>query len=399
MISVEEAKKLIIEQALDLTVEEVGIEKVSGRILAEEVRADRDYPPFNRAAMDGYALRSAEFQGPSRMKVGGTLFAGDFLQKGFREGEVLKIMTGAPVPPPFDAVVRVEDTQMEGDQVNINLDEVHPWQNISPQGEDLKKGEEALRVGTFISPAEIALLASVGKRTLKVFKSPSVVIISTGTEIKPVGEEVLPHQIRNANGPVLEAFFRQFQLDRLQQYLVPDVPALLKETLQKAMEADIVVLSGGVSMGEADDVPGVLAEMGVQKIFHKVKLKPGKPIWFGRKDNGPIVFGLPGNPFSNQVTFKLFIEPFLRKCFKTEEAEPVYLKAGFERKKKAPMEEYFPCRLHTQAGETQLELCHFNGSGDVTATAFSHGLAFQPADAPPIEPGDLTAFYFWKTPY
>lgn len=399
MISVEEARKLVVAQAFELAIEEVGIENASGRVLAEEVRADRDYPPFNRAAMDGFALRAAEFQGPSLKKVAGKLFAGDFPEKDFGEGEVLKIMTGAPVPAPFDAVVRVEDTEMQGEQVKIKLDKVHPWQNIARQGEDLRQGEEALSAGTLIAPPEIALLASLGKRNLKVFKSPSVVVISTGSEIKAVGEAVLPHQIRNSNGPVLEAFFRQLQVDRLQQYLVPDEPALLKETIKKAIEADIVVLSGGVSMGEADDVSGVLAAMGVQKIFHKVKLKPGKPIWFGRKENGPVVFGLPGNPFSSQVTFKFFIEPFLRKCFKADEIKPVYLKAAFERKKSHPMEEYFPCRLNFNSGETQLEVCPYNGSGDITATAQSHGLAMQPADVALVGPGDLLAFYFWKTPY
>lgn len=398
MISVLEAQQLIKEQIFSLSTEEVSIELATGRVLAEEVRADRDYPPFNRAAMDGYALRAAEFKKSDTFKVAGSIYAGEFNRKDYQEGEAVKIMTGAPVPPDFDAVVKVEDTQQSGSQVKINATKIEPGQFIAWQGEDLQEGALALAEGTKLQVPEIALLASLGRSRVKVFKGPKVVVIATGNEIKPVDEGVQPHQIRNSNGPVLTAFFRQCGIQQVDQYLVADEPAQLASVLENAMGADIIVMSGGVSMGEADYVPATLEKLGVKNIFHKVKLKPGKPFWFGKKEGGPVVFALPGNPFSCQVTFKLFIEPFLRACLQLEELKHLYLKAGFERSKRGPMEEYFPCRIVEENGESILQSCPFNGSGDVTAAALSHGIARQSADAASIQQGELLAFYYWQSP-
>lgn len=398
MISVSEAQKIIGEQVFELKVEEISLELACGRVLAEEVLADRDYPPFNRSSMDGVALRSAETGRQDIFRLAGTIYAGDFNVKHYSEGEAVKIMTGAQVPDAFDAVVKVEDTEIKGSEVHINVRSVPAGQHIAQQGEDLQEGELALPQGVRIRPAEIALLASLGKSTVKVFKSPKVVVIATGNEIKPVDELVQRHQIRNSNGPVLTAFFRQLMMHEVDQYLVVDEPEQLEAVLTNALKADIVILSGGVSMGDADYVPETLQALGVEKIFHKVKLKPGKPLWFGRKQNGPVVFAMPGNPLSCQVTFKLFTEPFLRGCLKQAAWKPLYLKADFEREKKGPMEEYFPCKIMEKGGESVLQLCPFNGSGDVTAAALSHGIARQPADAERIKSGDLIAFYFWQTP-
>jgi molybdopterin molybdotransferase len=398
MISVSEAQKIISEQVFELKTEEVLLELACGRVLAEEVQADRDYPPFNRSAMDGVALRAAETAKRDSFRVAGTIYAGDFNVKEYKEGEAVKIMTGAAVPAGFDAVVKVEDTQIKGSELRIQAGTVSVGQHIAFQGEDLQEGEVALSKGVKIRPSEIALLASLGKNTVRVFKSPKVVVIATGNEIKPVDEEVQRHQIRNSNGPVLTAFFRQQLVHEVDQYLVADEPQQLEAVLTAALDSDIMILSGGVSMGEADSVPATLQKLGVENIFHKVKLKPGKPLWFGRKPNGPVVFAMPGNPFSCQVTFKLFTEPFLRACLGQESWGPLYLRADFERKKMGPMEEYFPCRVVERDGESLLQSCPFNGSGDITAAALSHGIARQSADMATIKKGDLVAFYFWQTP-
>ena len=396
MITVEEAKKLIKSQAIKFGTEVLPLEKGFGRVLAEEVRADRDYPPFNRSAMDGYAVRSAGFGKYEQLKVASSVFAGDFSDADFGEGEVVKIMTGAPVPAAFDAVVRLEDAEQQGEYVRFSLNAVEPGQNMALQGEDLRKGEGALAVGTLIGPAEVTLLASLGKAEVDVYQPPRVVIISTGNEVRPVFEKVLPYQIRDSNSHTLVAFFKQMQIENVERYLVGDSPDLLKVTLEKAMGADIIILSGGVSMGEADYVPAVLKGLGVVNVFHKLKLKPGKPLWFGRKEGGPVVFGLPGNPFSCQVTFKLFIQSFLRECFGMGPLKPLFLKADFDRSKKGEMEEYFPCTLVVKEGETVLKACSFNGSGDVTATAMSDGLACHPLDTFDIKKGDVLAFYLWR---
>lgn len=398
MISVYEAQKIIKDQAFALKAEEISLELACGRVLAEEVLADRDYPPFNRSSMDGVAVRVVDAGKGDSFRLAGTIYAGDFNVKEYKAGEAVKIMTGAVVPDFFDAVVRVEDIEITGSEVHINAQPVPKGQHIAHQGEDLQEGELALPKGVKIRPAEIALLASLGKSTVKVYKAPKVVVVATGDEIKPVDEAVQRHQIRNSNGPVLSAFFRQLMMHEVEQYLVVDEPEQLEAVLKTALKADIVILSGGVSMGDADYVPETLHALGVEKLFHKVKLKPGKPLWFGRKQNGPVVFAMPGNPFSCQVNFKLFTEPFLRACMGQEKWGPVYLKVDFERIKKGPMEEYFPCRIVEKRGESVLQLCHFNGSGDITAAALSHGIARQPADVAAIRAGELVGFYFWQTP-
>lgn len=398
MISVSEAQEIVKSQGFAFPTEEVLLGHACGRVLAEEVKADRDYPPFNRSAMDGFALRAAEFKPSATFRLADTLFAGALKEKDYAPGEVVKIMTGAPVPAAFDAVVKVEDAEVQGTAVKMKVAAVMPGQHIAQQGEDLYKGAIALEVGVRILPPEIALLASLGKSKVKVCKSPKVVVVATGDEIKPVDAPVLPHQIRNSNGPVLAAFFRQQGIEEVEEYLVADEPGELKTILETAMQADIVVLSGGVSMGEADFVPATLEALGVRNLFHKVKLKPGKPIWFGRKEEGPVVFALPGNPLSSQVTFKLFIEPFLRACTGLEVLSPIFLKADFERQKHSPFEEYFPCKIVEKNGESVLQLCPFNGSGDVTAAALSHGLGRQPEDMASIHQGDLIGFRFWQSP-
>lgn len=398
MISVSEAQKIIKEQVFRLKTEEISLELACGRVLAEEVLADRDYPPFNRSSMDGVALRAVDAGKMDSFRLAGTIYAGDFNVKEYLEGEAVKIMTGAQVPDFFDAVVKVEDIEIAGSEVRVHAGPVAEGQHIAHQGEDLQEGEPALRQGVKIRPAEIALLASLGKSTVRVFKSPKVVVIATGNEIKPVDEQVQRHQIRNSNGPVLTAFFRQLMMHEVDQYLVVDEPEQLEAVLKIALDADLVILSGGVSMGDADYVPETLQALGVEKIFHKVKLKPGKPLWFGRKQNGPVVFAMPGNPFSCQVTFKLFTEPFLRACLGQEKWGPIFLKADFERTKRGPMEEYFPCKLVEKGGESVLQLCPFNGSGDVTASALSDGIARQSADVSAIQKGDMIAFHLWQTP-
>lgn len=395
MISVSEAQELVKQHAFLLKTDVVPLKDTLGMVLGEEVRADRDYPPFNRSAMDGFAVNTSEFREVKEFIVADTLFAGDFRERSYAKGEVVKIMTGAPVPHSFNAVVKVEDSERVGDKVKFTVKEVRPYENIARRGEDLQQGATALPAGVKVTPAEMVLLASLGKSMVKVYENPKVSIISTGDEIKAVGESVLPHQIRNSNGPVLEAFFKKFGIDKVEESIVDDDPAHLQSALEKAMDSDIVVLSGGVSMGEADHVPGTLRRLGVEKIFHKAKLKPGKPLWFGKKPDGPVVFGLPGNPFSCQVTFKVFIEPFLRASFGMQPVEPLFVPAAFDREKKIDLDEFLPAVIVREQGVSKINLCKFNGSGDITATALSDGLVVHLPKASSIKKGDIVPFYSW----
>lgn len=395
MITVQEAIEKINALARSFGEESIPLEKTLGRVIAEDIYSDRDYPPFNRASMDGIAIRAEDFQDRQirDFEIAGEVFAGSSFEGKISEGSCVKIMTGAPVPEDCDVVVRVEDTIVTGEKVRIITDTVKPRQNIALKGEDIQKGVLFINRGIVISPAEISSLAVVGKNEVKVFRRPSVAIVSTGNEIVHVGEEVSSYQIRDSNAYAIEAFFGKQGIPVSLKKLVRDNQDDLEKALKEALQYDIVVTSGGVSMGEADFLPNVFDKLGVKRIFHKVQVKPGKPIWVGEKGNS-VVFGLPGNPVSVQVACKIFVEAFLRKSLNRKECLSVKLPISEERKKKTKFDEFFPCTIDS-ANITFVKAVGFNGSGDITATLGSHGIALHPAESGDLNPGEIVEFFPW----
>lgn len=396
MISIEEAKNLISTQARSFDVEEISIDDALNRILAEDIYADRDYPPFNRATMDGYAVLSSDFNNDKQttLRLIGTLHAGSISTQVVTAGTCLKIMTGAPVPQGADAVVRFEDTIEKNTIVEFTVNTISQKQNIASQGEDNKKGELILKKNIKLNAFSIAVLAVAGKARIKVYKNPNVVIVSTGNEIVNVDDAIFPQQIRDSNSYSLKNFLKNFT-DNATTVLVKDDKEILKEKLRGFLNTDILILSGGVSKGEADYVPEVLISLGVLEIFHRVKIKPGNPLWFGRMPNGGVVFGLPGNPVSVQVGYKVFIEPYLRKCFNMEIIAPLYFPLFNERKKKSKFREYFPCKISTKECTTGLVSGKMNTSGDISATLYSDGIAIHPENVETINENTIVEFYFW----
>jgi molybdopterin molybdotransferase len=395
MLAVKEAQAIICQLAKNFGVETVSIQNAQGRVLAEEVLADRDYPPFNRAAMDGYAIRAEDFleTGLREFQITEEIYAGALPSKNITKGTCYKIMTGASTPLNADTIIRIEDAEQNGTKVFFRIDQVKKGQNIAKKGEDRKEGELVLKKNTRLNAPEIAALAVLGKKEVSVHKLPVISIISTGDEVVPIAQIVLPHQIRNSNQYSIEGFLKNYSIKVADKRLVTDNKEVISKAILDFIDSDILILSGGVSMGDADFVPEVLNAAGVEKIFHKVAMKPGKPLWFGKSRRG-VVFALPGNPMSVQVAFKVFIEPFLRKCFGLPDSLILKMPMATERIKKVSFDEFFPCVIENE-GHSMLRPVVVNGSGDVTSTLYSHGLALHDQERKELKEGDLVDFFFW----
>jgi molybdopterin molybdotransferase len=398
MTTVSAAQNSILSFAKAFGTESVALENAFGRILTQAIHADRDYPPFHRSTMDGYAVQSADFleKGMTVLRVLERIHAGNVGQQTVTSGTCSKIMTGAPVPAGADAVIRVEDTQEENGTVAFRISGIRAGQNIARQGEDAQKDATLLPGNQLITPQVAGVLAVTGNATVTVARLPRVGIISTGNEVVSVGSPILPHQIRDSNAWVLRSFFARYQITEVTTTLAADDKATLQQTVAGFLaEKDIILLSGGVSKGDADYVPEVLLSLGVQQVFHRVRIKPGGPIWFGTTPDGKVVFGLPGNPVSVQVACKVFIEPYLRTCFGLPLLSPLVLPFVGNRTKKTPFDEFFPCQLVTYNGQTAVQAVRYNSSGDIAATAQSDGIVLQPAETEQLTEGNLVQFYEW----
>ena len=313
MLTYEEALQKLLEKVPQPSVVRLPLELTRGRVLAHEVRADLDVPPFHKSFMDGYAVRSSDVSAaPVRLKVIGTVAAGGFTQRRIGPGETVQIMTGAVVPLGADAVQVVEKTRKVSSSAVEIQESVSKGENVAPQGSEVVSGAAVLERGRIVGPAEIGVLATFGRTNVEVYGTPSAAVISTGNELVKIDQEPGSGQIRNSNSYLLWAQCCELGLDATILPVVTDDPEQIRAAVRKGLEEDLVLVSGGVSMGEFDYVHQVLAEEGLEIFFHKVALKPGKPVLVGRMDRN-MVFALPGNPVSAFVTFELFVRPAVRK--------------------------------------------------------------------------------------
>jgi len=287
---------------------------VLGRVLAEDVRADADSPPFDKSLRDGYAVRAADCAGPgAELRVVGEVAAGAVPSRPIQPGECVRIFTGAPIPAGADAVVMQENARPLGDRVTITEAGVKPGQWVFRQGSEMRAGDVVLAAGTVLTPATLGVLAGLGRTRATLFAAPRVAVLSTGNELVEPGEPVPTGHIRNSNGPMLVAQVVRAGGKPDYRGLVRDDRGATVAALGSALDsADVVVVAGGVSVGAFDLVPEVLTELGVAVHFRQVRMKPGKPLLFGTRGQTP-VFGLPGNPVSAFVCFELFVRPALRK--------------------------------------------------------------------------------------
>ena len=383
MLSYREAQAMLTSLAKSFGQETLSLDEATGRVLAEKIYADRDYPPFNRATMDGYAISFKDWeQGTKKYAVKEVVFAGARYQQKIASGECYKIMTGAAVPPNVDVVIRREDATEQNGQVFFQAETIKPYQNIARKGEDIQTNASIIDQNTICTPAVIALLASVGKADFQGEKLPDVALFTTGDELVEPGQPVTDIQIRNSNQFLLKSLLREWQIKpRISKHLMDDKAVLMHE-INAALDCDMIILCGGVSAGDADYVPEILENLGVTKLFHKVKIKPGKPIWCGQSPSGGLVFALPGNPFSCHVTFKLFIEHYLKACFGLPETEWPMLLLSTQKLKKTPFDEFFPVTVNQQVTPVL-----FNSSGDVKAALSANALAHHPAEEQNLEAG------------
>ena len=325
-----EAVSLVLENTPRLPVVHAPLIEARGLALAEDVRAGFDSPPFDNSAVDGYAVRSADAEAGRTFKVVDEAPAGRPAQKEVREGEAIKIFTGGVVPRGADAVVMVENTSGWGEEFGLKK-AAEAGQNLRPAGEDVREGEVILRAGTEVGAPEIALAATQGYGGLPVYRKPKVVILSTGSElVEPGTRELSPGEIFDSNSFALLAQALEAGVDARRMVSASDDANALRAAMEEALaSADVVVTSGGVSVGQRDLVKSTLLELGVGQVFWGVKLKPGKPVFFGTRGDARF-FGLPGNPVSAMVCFELFVRPALMEMMGREDKHRPRIEVYFD---------------------------------------------------------------------
>ncbi|OGX06139.1 MAG: hypothetical protein A2Z88_04425 [Omnitrophica WOR_2 bacterium GWA2_47_8] len=377
MITVTEAEKIILDSAKLFPVTKVKLEESLGAVLREDIAADRDQPSFNRSLMDGVAIRFVAYQrGTRAFTVKGTQAAGQPpLAKNFQDSDCVEIMTGAAVPAGFDCVVPVENVQVTDKTAQLGADPIAAMQYIQLQGADYKAEQLLLKKGIVIGPTQVGVLASVGKSVVKVAQRPKLAIISTGDEIVGINKKVKPYQVRRSNAYALKAIFDKTHLADTKCFHVKDNVAKMRTEIKGILDKfDILVLSGGVSMGKFDYVPRVLESLGVKVVFHKVKQKPGKPFWFGKHKSGPVVFALPGNPVSTQVCAYRYVVPYLRRSAGIEKKSETWGALGEEIHSKTDLAFFLPVKIQpNMEGKFYLTPVAISGSGDYVAVANADG--------------------------
>ena len=410
ILAFEAARRAVEEHASLLTpgVEEtVPLLHAAGRVLAEPVTANRDIPPFPRSTRDGYAVRADDLKKlPAQLKQIGEIKAGPLptnTPRTLSPGETFSIMTGAPVPQGADAVVMIEYTSRQDDRIEFTK-EIAPGENIVPQGAEAKGGSLLLDRGTLLSETAIALAASVGKSKLQVFPRPRIAILTTGDEIVDIDAEIGPTQIRNSNTYSLAVQVQQAGAEPVLLPIAPDEPRRLRELIEEGLQSDLLLMTGGVSMGRYDLVEQVLAEMHAEFFFTGAKIQPGRPVVFGRVKCGSdtlarempsafvhkYFFGLPGNPVSTMVTFELFARPLIGALSGAAPTPLLFSRAALSAdfKTKPGLTRFLPATLSGPHTNPQVELIRWQGSGDVVSMSKANCLLVVPPDREIVAAGE-----------
>ncbi len=395
IVSFEEARHLVEQHALGVhpgEVETVDLLASSGRVLAEAIAADRDFPPFARATRDGYAVRAADLaQVPARLEVLGEVKAGDWPEPGkcsVGRGQAVGIMTGAPLPEGADAVVMVEYTAVAGTVVEIQRS-VKPGENFVPRGAEARAGQQLLDRGRRLNHAGIAIAVSVGRSRVQVFRKPRVAVLSTGDEVVEIDAIPGPAQIRNSNSYSLAAQVQNAGGEAVRLAIAPDERGRLRALIEEGLGCDLLLLTGGVSMGKYDLVEQVLAELNAEFYFTGAEIQPGRPVVFGSCSK-KYFFGLPGNPVSTMVTFELFAWPMIQALAGMKPQPLIFLRAQLktEIRTKTGLKRFLPAVLSGEFEHAEVELARWQGSGDIAALARANCYVVIPPDRERIEAGE-----------
>jgi molybdopterin molybdotransferase len=410
LIEIEDARQAVLSRASVLSPEEVPMSEGLGRVLAEDVRSADAVPGFDNSAMDGFAVRAADTGGaseeaPARLALVDESRAGRPAERTLEAGQAIAISTGAMVPDGADAVVRVEDTSSSNGAVEVQV-EVEPGRDIRRAGEDIEPGQRVLTVGTTVGAAELGVLASVGRASVACARRPRVHVLTTGDELQPPGEPLRPGAIRNSNAHSVPPLAELAGAEVVAVEMVPDDPAATREALERALEADVAVVCGGVSVGEHDHVRSALEELGADQVFWGVALRPGKPTWFGTAppkssasrpvSAGPrqdvLVFGLPGNPVSAMVTFQLFARPAVRTMLGASDAVETASAILDEDYPKQPGRAHLVrCRLELRDDGWHATPTGAQGSHVLTSMLGADALAVIPTAAETVRAGERVA--------
>jgi len=339
-------------------------------------------PPYDKSLMDGYAVRATDLpEGRGVLTVIEEVTAGQTPRLPVAAGEATRIMTGAPLPAGADAVVMVERTRLlDGDRVQREDRTPKPGQSILPRGQEMRQGETVLTAGSVLRPQEFGVLATIGRTTVRAYPAPQVAVLSTGDEVVEAPQTPGPGQIRNGNGPMLTAQVARAGGRPRYLGIARDRLESLRPLVAEGLQSPVLVLSGGVSAGKLDLVPGVLQELGVAAQFHKVEMKPGKPVFFGTR-GATLVFGLPGNPVSALVCFELFVRPAIRRLLGHADAGPRYVRAVLSRDfaYRTDRPTYHPARLEAGEAGWQVEPVPWFGSPDLRGLLRANAFVLFPA--------------------
>ena len=392
MLSYEEARRKVIEQVGNMrgprASGRVSVWDALGLVLTEEVKTDRQYPPFDRSTRDGYAVRAKDAQPGAQLRCAGEIKAGDTVTEALAPGTCVQIMTGAAVPAAADAVVMIEYTQREGDLVRFER-AAQARQNIVPRGSEARRGQTILTPGMRLGFAELALAAQVGATQLQCAKRPRVAILSTGDEVVLIDVQPGAFQIRNSNSVSLAAQVRIAGGEPVVLGNAADRVEDLGEKIERGLKEDALVLTGGVSMGKYDLVENVLKALGAEFFFDAVAIRPGKPAVFAVCQGKP-VFGLPGNPVSTMVTFQLFVTPAIA-LLSGAAAHPLPLleaRLAEALNERPGLDHFLPARIEWRAREPEVRALKWQGSGDIAALAGANCFLLVPADRQKIAAGE-----------
>lgn len=366
-----------------MRIEETPLEQAAGRVLAEVIEADRDYPPTARSVRDGFAVHADDL--PATLRVIGEVRAGESYSGTVGQGEAVEIMTGAPMPHGADSVVMVEHTSSSGDLVKIDRT-LTVSENVNPQGSEAREGDEVLRSGSLIGFAEVAMLATVGRSSVNVFAKPKIAILATGDEILKVHETPLPHQIRNSNSHSLAVQVARAGGCPEILPVARDEYNATRALIERGLAADLLLLSGGVSAGKYDIVEKVLADLGAEFFFDRVLIQPGQPLVFGAV-RGKLFFGLPGNPASTMVTFEVFARAAVELLEGRNETDLPLLWAYLARdfRQKTGLTRFLPAKVDG----SHVTPIGWQGSGDVAAVARSNAFLVTEPDRESWSAGEL----------
>ncbi len=401
MITVKQAEKIIFQAFRSFDAVDTPLEGALGAVLREDIKADRDLPAFHKSVVDGIAIKLFSYQkGNRHFSIRGTQAAGTAPLKLSNFKSCIEIMTGAVLPVGCDCVIPIEQLKVDRKQavVDNHLD-LRPWQYVRPRASDQKEGETLLTKGSVLSPQRVAVAASVGKATLKASTRPKIAVLSTGNELVDINrKKISPYQVRASNSWAIRAALEGCGFKGVGMFLARDNVKLLLRIFERILKNfDVIIISGGSSMGKYDFVPGVLKDLGVRELFHKVSQKPGKPLWFGKNSKGKVVFALPGNPVSTLVCLYRYVLPALKKAGGLPRVnESAILTKVLTLQSR--LINFVPVKIsQTLRGDWTAKILRISGSGDFAALGPSDGFVELDGRKRVFKKGSRVPLYRWSS--